>query len=214
MEEELHTMLRSSLVFALSDESIAKLILSHRSLAAFGKHCSVRAFQDHPPVTQCRKCWSLEHPTHKCSENSRCRLCSDPHQEEEHDKSNPRSCPKCISSAEAGDSMATDDPNFCPHDIRCINCLGNPNVEHDHPADARRCPARLLKYGTAREDKRRAAHSNNPWIKVKAKKAKPKTLTDQNPQNPPRSTPNRYGILNPPPSANPMSTTPNPHPSS
>jgi hypothetical protein len=213
-EEELLTTLRSSLVFAISDEATAKLILSHRSLAAFGKHCSVRAFQDRPPVTQCRKCWSLEHPTHKCSETNRCRLCSDTHQEEEHDKSNPRNCPKCTSSTEAGDSMATDDPDFCPHDIRCINCLGNPNVEHDHPADARRCPARLLKYGTAREDERRAAHSNNPWIKVKTKKPKPRATTDRNPQNPSHTTPNRYGLLNPLPSSTPTPTAPNPRSSS
>ena len=45
-EEELQTTHRSSLVFALTDENTAKLILSYRSLAAFGKHCSVKAFQD------------------------------------------------------------------------------------------------------------------------------------------------------------------------
>ena len=196
-EEELRTTHRSSLVFALTDENTAKLILSYRSLAAFGKHCSVKAFQDRPPVTQCRICWSLEHPTHKCTDPNRCRLCSDPHHEGDHIKSYPNECPKCISSAEAGDSMATDDPNFCPHDLRCINCLDNPNVEHDHTADARRCPARLKKYGTAREDERRAAQSNNPWIKAKTRKTKPKSSLTSNAKNTSLTTPNRFEALNP-----------------
>ena len=47
-KEELLTTNRSSLVFATTDESAARLILKHRSLAAFGRHCSVRAF---PPKT-------------------------------------------------------------------------------------------------------------------------------------------------------------------
>ena len=53
MDEELTSTLKSSLVFALTNETIAHQILNQKSLAAFGRHCTVWAFQDHPPVTQC-----------------------------------------------------------------------------------------------------------------------------------------------------------------
>ena len=66
MNEELQTTLRSSLVFTLDDEQAARNILSYRSLAAFGRHCSLRAFQDRPPVIQCRNCWGLDHTSDKC----------------------------------------------------------------------------------------------------------------------------------------------------
>jgi hypothetical protein len=75
-KEELLTNHRSSLVFASTDETSARLLLKHRSLAAFGKHCSIRAFQDRPPITQCRNCWRLDHTSHQCKETQRCRLCS------------------------------------------------------------------------------------------------------------------------------------------
>jgi hypothetical protein len=55
--EELSTTPRSSLVFATADEQTARLILKQKFLAAaFGRHCSVRAFHDRPPVIQCRIC--------------------------------------------------------------------------------------------------------------------------------------------------------------
>ena len=93
--------------------------------------------------------------------------------------------------------------NICHHDTRCPNCLSNTNVEHNHPADARRCPARLQKYGTARENKCRAMQSDNPWFKAKPKKpkTKPPTTTHNKPANDPS---NRYEPLN-------QTSTPNGH---
>ena len=192
--EELSTTTKSSLVFALSDEPSARTILSHRSLAAFGRHCPVRAFQDRPPVTQCRNCWSLEHMTPQCKDPQRCRLCSGPHDEMEHPISDPASCNKCSQEYEAGRPMDPDAIHTCPHDTRCPNCLPNSYVDHNHPADARRCPARLHKYGTARENERRAMQSDNPWIKAKHKKPKPKTPTT--PHNKPANHYNRFDPLN------------------
>ena len=153
-DEELRTTSRSSLVFALTDESLARQILKQRFLAAHGRHCSVRAFQDRPPVTQCRNCWRLDHSTHRCKEEKRCRICSGLHDEKDHPFSNPNDCPKCRLFAEMGDSMDTSNEGQCPHDMRCLNCLGNKDKEHNHPADARRCLSRLEKYGTARENER------------------------------------------------------------
>ena len=169
-KEELLTTPRSSLVFATSDEEAAKRLLKSRSLAAFGRHCFVRAFQDRPPVTQCKNCWRLDHPTHRCKEDPQCRLCSGPHDEKDHHHNEPSNCQRCLLALEMGDTMDTSAEGFCPHEIRCINCLGNSNVDHDHPADARRCPARLEKYGTARDNERRNANAGNPWMKAKPPK--------------------------------------------
>ena len=153
--EELLTNSKSSLVFATTDESAARLILNQKSLAAFGRHCSVRAFQDRPPLTQCRNCWRFDHSTTACKEQQRCRLCSGLHEEPAHPHTDPFKCQRCTIANENGDFMDTADEGRCPHDLRCLNCLGK-NNEHNHPADARHCPARLEKYGTARENERRA----------------------------------------------------------
>jgi hypothetical protein len=147
-EEELWTTPRSSLVFATTDEGAARLILNHKSLAAFSRHCSVRAFQDRPPVLQCRKCWKLNHLTHQCKNDQHCRLCGGPHPESAH-PSDPSGCSRCADALERDDTMDTTAEGRCPHGMRCSNCIGKPDVDHNHPADARRCPARLELYGTA-----------------------------------------------------------------
>jgi hypothetical protein len=178
-EEELSTTLKSSLVFALTDESTARQLLNQRSLAAFGRHCTLRAFQDRPPVTQCRNCWSLNHTTHRCTETQRCRLCSALHDEKEHPQADPNNCQRCTTAREYGDTMETTTGGHCPHDVRCANCISNNLENTNHPADARRCPVRLEKYGTARENERRAQKSDNPWIKAKTKKPKPQGPSEQ-----------------------------------
>jgi hypothetical protein len=197
-EEELTTTPRSSLVFATTDEQAARLILKQKYLAAFGRHCSVRAFQDRPPVTQCRNCWRLDHTTQQCKGEKRCRICSGPHGEEDHQFINPSNCHKCSQAQDLGDHMDTTAEGHCPHDTRCLNCLGNSNVENNHPADARRCPARLNKYGTARENERRK--SENPWAKTKTKKQKQKTIPVRPPPTSQTNTPssNRFDVLKTP----------------
>ena len=176
-DEELLYTPKSSLVFALTDEPTARQILNQKFLAAFGRHCSVRAFQDRPPVIQCRICWKLDHTSHQCKDTARCRLCSNQHTEEEHPHTPLSSCQKCQMALENGDSMDTSAEGHCPHNLSCTNCISNNIEDHHHPADARRCPSRLSKYGTARENERRAAKADNPWLKVKNKKTKPKPQT-------------------------------------
>jgi hypothetical protein len=76
--------------------------------------------------------------------------------------------------------MDTSAEGLCPHDVRCVNCLGKENSDHTHPSDARRCPTRLAKYGTARENEKRAAKSENPWIRAKpGKRNKPKPTNEE-----------------------------------
>lgn len=72
-KEEIQTIPRSSLVIAFDDEQAAKNILNLKALAAFGRHCSMRAFQERPPVTQCRKCWRFDHTTDHCNGETCCR---------------------------------------------------------------------------------------------------------------------------------------------
>ena len=197
-EEELFSTYKSSLVFALTDESTACQILNQKSLAAFGSHCTLRAFQDRPPVTQCRNCWRLNHTSHQCKESQRCRLCGALHDEKEHTPMDPTECQKCTITNEYGDTMDTTAEGHCPHDLRCINCIANNNTDNNHPADARRCPLRLEKYGTARENERRSPKSTNPWTKPKPKKTKTKTTNDRPgiSTNPPSQ--NRFDPLNVP----------------
>ena len=199
-EEELINTRRSSLVFATTDEEAARKILKQKYLAAFGRHCSVRAFQDRPPVTQCRNCWRFDHTTQQCKAVTRCRICSGSHQEEDHQYTNPSKCHRCSQAQELGDSMDTTTEGHCPHDIRCINCLGNSSVEQNHPADARRCPARLEMYGTARENERRSQKTNNPWTTAKPKKPKQKANTVSPPTTSQTNTSsaNRFDILGTP----------------
>ena len=198
-EEELTTTQRSSLVFATTDEHAARLILKQKYLAAFGRHCSVRAFQDRPPLTQCRNCWRLDHPTQQCKSERRCRICSGPHGEEDHQYTNPQNCHRCTQARELGDSMDTTAEGHCPHDLRCLNCLGNCNIDNNHPANARRCPARLNKYGTARENERRTRNSDNPWAKVKSKKPKQNPIPVRPlPSQTNASSSNRYSVLETP----------------
>ena len=209
--EKLHTTSRSSLVFALTDESLARQILKQRFLATYGRHCSVRAFQDRPHVTQCRNCWQLDHTTHWCKEEKRCRICSGLHDEKDHPFSNPNNCPKCRLFAEMGDSMDTSNEGQCPHDVRCLNCLGNKDKEHNNPADACRCPSRLEKYGTARENERQTRKSDNKWTKVKSRKTKPKT-TVQTSSSAGNNAVNIYKVINPEPQNITTTTTVTPTP--
>ncbi|KAH6908230.1 hypothetical protein BKA70DRAFT_293114 [Coprinopsis sp. MPI-PUGE-AT-0042] len=59
--EELRRTLHSSLVFAIDNEDAAKALLKGGKLAAFGRYCTLRPFQDRPPVIQCTKCWGWDH---------------------------------------------------------------------------------------------------------------------------------------------------------
>ena len=211
--KELHTTPRSSLVFALSDEKLARQFLSQKFLAAYGRHCSVQAFQDHPPVTQCCNCWRLSHNSHQCKEETRCRICSGLHAEADHPRTDPSNCATCRDAIDRGDSMDTTNEGQCPHDLRCLNCLSDSNKEHNHPADARRCPSRLEMYGTARENERRASKSENPWVKAKTKRLKPK---NQNTTTSSSTPTNRFDPITPHITPQPPhnTTSSNPCPSS
>ena len=200
--EEIQAIPRSSLVFALDDEIAAKSILNHRALAAFGRHCSLRAFQERPPVTQCRKCWKFDHKTDHCNGETCCRICSGPHHETDHQTTDPTACNKCALARELGD-MDTTLEGQCPHQLRCTNCVIDYEKDHEHPADSRRCPTRLSKYGTARDNERKTQKSENPWTKIKPKKtsAKKRGTPGQAPATQPSPTPgpsqNRYAPIEP-----------------
>jgi hypothetical protein len=205
--EEIQAIPRSSLVFALDDEQAAKTILNHKAMAAFGRHCSLRAFQERPPITQCRNCWKFNHKTDQCNEEPCCRICSGTHPETQHQKIDPATCNKCALAQELGD-MDTSLEGQCSHQFKCTNCVIDYNKDHEHPADSRRCPTRIEKYGTARDHERRAQKSDNPWTKVKTKKApgpnrkkgtpNPTTPTQTGPTPGPGPSQNRFAPIEPP----------------
>ena len=166
-QEELRNTLRSSLVFAVDDEDTAKGLLCGNSLAAFARYCPLRAYQDRPPVKQCKNCWGWDHAADKCKEPSRCRLCAGNHKEGEH--AADQECRKCM-ALEESDGMALD-REACTHNLHCTNCSTASHIlDKNHTADARRCPIHLEKNGTARTNERKALKSDNPWKMVSNKK--------------------------------------------
>lgn len=196
--EELQTTPRSSLVFALDNEDAARSLLNIRALAVFGRHCSLRAFQERPPVIQCRNCWKFDHSTDHCKGEGCCRICSGPHKEADHQMSDPTTCDKCAYARERGD-MDTTSEGQCPHQLKCTNCVVDYDNDHEHPADSRRCPTRLAKYGTARGNERRAL-KDNPWSKPKPKRTTPKKkITPRAAENPttPEASQNRFAPIQP-----------------
>ena len=190
--EELRSIPRSSVVFAVDDEALAKSILLTRSLAIFGRHCSLRAYQDRPPVTQCKHCWGWNHRADLCKKPQTCRICSQEHSEASHTEP---TCTTCAKLDEGGDTSMRDGPS-CLHNLKCSNCIGAGLEDVGHAADARRCPSRLEKYGTARSNECRP-DSTNPWKTVASKPRKktrpPTTATTTTPLD----TNNRFVNLSP-----------------
>ena len=78
-------------------------------------------------------------------------------------------CRKC-KALEESDGMVVDKV-LCTHYLHCATCSTVSHItEKDHAADARRCPVRLDKYGTARSNERKALKSDNPWKVASARK--------------------------------------------
>ena len=179
-QEELRNTLRSSLVFTIDDEDTARELLRGNSLAAFARYCPLRAYQDRPPVKQCKNCWGWDHTANKCKAQTRCRLCAGEHREEDH--ITDRDCRKCEALGESKGMVV--DTAHCIHNLHCANCSTISHItEKDHTADARRCPVCLEKYGTAWSNKWKALKSDNPWKVISARKPR----KAKNPQNNPPS---------------------------
>ncbi|PPR03943.1 hypothetical protein CVT26_001149 [Gymnopilus dilepis] len=176
-KEDLYTTPRSSVVFAVDNESVAKKILTGRTLAAFGRHCTLRAYQDRPPITQCKNCWKWDHKKEHCKEEARCRLCAKPHDPEEHKKEKCKACQEAYD--QTGDEMDTEDNYICTHILRCANCIAEGREDNRHAADSRQCPIRINKYGTVRANDRKAQKADNPWTVVNNKKGRKKPKTQQ-----------------------------------
>ena len=124
-------------MFTIDNKDTAKRLLWGNSLAAFAQYCPLHAYQDRPPIKQCKYCWGWDHKAEKCQEVTRCRLCAGEHKEEEH--TNKPDCQKCI-ALEVSNGMAIDRKQ-CTHNLHCVNCsMATHITEKDHPADARRCP--------------------------------------------------------------------------
>lgn len=195
-EEELLTTNRSSVVFAVDQESVAKKFLEGRTLAAFGRHCTLRAYQDRPPIVQCKNCWGWDHKMEHCKSNPRCRLCGKDHATSDHQ---PESCRTCEILIENGDSMETDGETICcNHNLRCINCTMGGKADVNHAADARQCHTRLEKYGTVREIEKKSKSAENPWTVVstskKAARRKPRASSlRSNARNPNQQ--NMFAVL-------------------
>jgi hypothetical protein len=173
--EELRSQAYSSVVIALEDEEqFNHLTREVRTLAAFGRNCILRRYADRPPVTQCKKCWRFDHITHECpTDKIRCRLCDGPHSEEDHKKD----CKQCEAVREGeGDVFMDGYSNSCDHNLRCAHCKDK--ADNKHPSDSRRCPERIARYGSARNNDKttKSQHQRDElddgWTTVMRKRGK------------------------------------------
>jgi len=156
----------------LHTPGLSETLAQHYSLVVFSRYCPLQAYQDRPPVKQCKNCWGLDHTIHKCKEPPRCWLCVGDHKEVEHIQE--QECGKC-KALEQSDVMIMDG-SCCTHNLHCINCSTATHIlDKNHTADARRCPTWLEKYGTAHSNKWKALKTDNTWKVVSARKPwKPK----------------------------------------
>lgn len=200
--EELRRCTNSSVILAIDDEEVAKAILARGTLAAFGRHCSLRAFQDRPPVIQCTKCWNWGHTEQRCKMEVTCRICAKNHQESDHRAERREDCTECTKlDARIDVDEDTRDPEVCPHEYRCVNCAMNDRPDLEHTADCRRCPERLERWGTARSYEKKAQKADHPWqvAKPKTGRKKGKTPDASQPTRPSGqgATQNSFQILTP-----------------
>jgi hypothetical protein len=157
--EELAAQAYSSIVFATTSVEEADTILREvKTFAAFGRNVFLRRYADRPPVIQCKTCWAFGHMSTACNAKTvRCRLCGQDHTEADH----ARECEECKAGGEDDMDVENARDRCCTHNLHCFHC------RDPHPADARRCPERLRKYGTARANEHTApTGSNTGWRPV------------------------------------------------
>lgn len=189
-EEDLMHTVRSSVVFAITNEEQASyLIRNIKYLAAFGRNASMRRYADKPPIVQCTNCYSYGHTADKCTNGTRCRLCGQKHTAEEHQAK----CEECAQAKASLDSMDMDADIIqislpCTHDVKCIHCPEG--QEGCHPADHRRCPERIRQYGTTRTNERpNGKDSTDPPKQIRKSKTTGPTSTTPTAQNTTPKTP-------------------------
>ncbi|KAJ7263808.1 hypothetical protein C8J57DRAFT_1183273 [Mycena rebaudengoi] len=190
--EELKVQMYSSIVFAIEDNEEARHLLRNvKSFAAFGRNTFLRRYADHPPFTQCKKCWKLTHVSTKCdSDKPKCRLCDGDHTESEH----RQNCTQCKAEREAEGVMDVDG-QVCTHNLKCTNCKGK--EDNRHASDSRRCPERLLRYGTARENEKPqqtqgVRTQDNGWQDAPVRRPRNDTTAQAPPANP---NSNRFNVF-------------------
>ena len=185
---ELKSQTHSSILITLDKKEEAEHLLHNiRTLALFGRLCKLRRWADRPPIIQCRKCWNYEHRTEACTaKEALCRLCSEPHSEVQHQEN----CKQCETyrTAETGSMDVDNDSQPCEHSLRCRYCRYEKDVPSNHPSDCRRCPERIKRYGTVRDQ------SNGEWNTVKPKKKKTSSNTTTPTKTPSQPT-NRFSTL-------------------
>lgn len=74
----------------------------------------------------------------------------------------------------SGDNNMRDGTS-CLHNLRCTNCITGGIEDNNHVANSRRCPTRLEKYRSARDNERRAQKTGNPWKVITRKPKRSKT---------------------------------------
>ena len=145
-ENELTNQPYSSVVFAVdSFDQHAHFLRTAKTMAAFGRLATTREWTDRPPITQCHRCWRLDHRTTTCQQSPRCRICGEEHEESRH--YNPL-VPTTDDAEMQVDQDARANQLTNPS---CINCKRADLEATDHPANWTRCPERLRHIGNLRD---------------------------------------------------------------
>ena len=76
----------------------------------------------------------------------------------------------------------------CLHNLRCINCTAGGIEDNNHVANSRRCPVTPEKYGSARDNERRAQKTGNPWQVITRKPRKKSKTAKKALEVPPATT--------------------------
>jgi len=104
----------SSILIHLPDQDMAKIALSSKVILA-GKFCWTQKYI--PKYTQCAKCQEYGHTRVFCRNETRCQICAQNYELEEHN------CQICQINGQE-----------CPHQIaKCANC------EENHKANDKKC---------------------------------------------------------------------------
>ncbi|TDL14232.1 hypothetical protein BD410DRAFT_701655, partial [Rickenella mellea] len=76
----------SSILLTFENPSDAdRLLHTDRGAMMYGRFARASRYTDVKPVRQCRRCWSLDHPTSDCKRRDpACRLCAGNHHERQH----------------------------------------------------------------------------------------------------------------------------------
>ena len=149
-------------------------------MAAFGRLATTCEWTDRPPITQCHRCWRLDHRTTTCQQPPRCRICGEEHEESHYNN------PLAPTTDDAEMQVDQDARANQLTNTSCINCKCAGLEATGHPANWTCCLEHLRHIGNL-QDKTKS--------RSKPKSAKPLPGNNSTPVPTSSNNINRYRPL-------------------